>query len=112
MILFSFHGYAKLLQSCLTLCNPTDCHLPGSSVHGILLARIFSGLPVPSSRDLPTPEIEPVDLVVKNLVANAEDIGDTGSISGSGRSLQEGTATHSNILAWIIPQSSLEGYGL
>ena len=21
-------------QSCLTLCNPTDCSLPGSSVHG------------------------------------------------------------------------------
>ena len=27
-------------QSCPTLCNPTDCSLPGSSVHGILQARI------------------------------------------------------------------------
>ena len=26
---------AKLLQSCLTLCNPMDCSLPGSSVHEI-----------------------------------------------------------------------------
>ena len=26
-------------QSCLTLCNPMDCILPGSSVHGILQAR-------------------------------------------------------------------------
>ena len=26
---------AKLLQSCLTLCDPMDCCLPGSSVHGI-----------------------------------------------------------------------------
>ena len=25
---------AKLLQSCPTLCNPMDCSLPGSSVHG------------------------------------------------------------------------------
>ena len=25
---------AKSLQSCLTLCNPTDCSPPGSSVHG------------------------------------------------------------------------------
>ena len=25
---------AKLLQSCLTLCNPMDCSPPGSSVHG------------------------------------------------------------------------------
>ena len=26
--------YAKSLQSCLTLCDPMDCSLPGSSVHG------------------------------------------------------------------------------
>ena len=26
-------------QSCLTLCDPMDCTLPGSSVHGILQAR-------------------------------------------------------------------------
>ena len=30
---------AKLLQSCLTLCDPIDCLLPGSSVPGILQAR-------------------------------------------------------------------------
>ena len=29
----------KVPQSCLTLCNPMNCSLPGSSVHGILLAR-------------------------------------------------------------------------
>ena len=27
-------------QSCLTLCDPMDCSPPGSSVHGILQARI------------------------------------------------------------------------
>ena len=27
---------AKLLQSCLILCDPMDCGPPGSSVHGIL----------------------------------------------------------------------------
>ena len=32
---------------------------PGSSVHGILQARIWSGLPFPSPRDLPDPGIEP-----------------------------------------------------
>ena len=30
---------AKSLQSCLTLCDPTDCSLPGFSIHGILQAR-------------------------------------------------------------------------
>ena len=28
-------------QSCLTLCNPMDCSLPGSSTHGIFQARIL-----------------------------------------------------------------------
>ena len=37
---------------------------------------------------------------VKNPPANA---GDTGSIPGSGRSLEEGMATDSRILAWEIP---------
>ena len=32
---------AESLQACLTLCDPTDCSLPGSSVHGILQARIL-----------------------------------------------------------------------
>ena len=31
----------KLLQSCLTLHNPIDCSLPGSSVHGIFQARVL-----------------------------------------------------------------------
>ena len=31
--------YAKMLQSCLTLCVPMDCSPPGSSVHGISQAR-------------------------------------------------------------------------
>ena len=30
-------------QSCLTLCNPMECSLPGSSVHGILWARVLEG---------------------------------------------------------------------
>ena len=28
-------------QSCPTLCNPMDCSLPGSSVHGIFQARVL-----------------------------------------------------------------------
>ena len=33
--------HAKLLQSCPTLCDPMDSSPPGSSVHGILQARIL-----------------------------------------------------------------------
>ena len=34
-------GRCVLTQSCLTLCNPVDCSPPGSSVHGILQARVL-----------------------------------------------------------------------
>ena len=41
---------AKLLQLCLTLCDLTDCSPPGSSVHGILQARILGWVAVFFSR--------------------------------------------------------------
>ena len=40
---------AMLLQSCLTLCDSMDCSPPGSSVHGILQARILEWVTMPSS---------------------------------------------------------------
>ena len=40
----------KVAQSCPTLCDPTDCSLPGSSVHGILQARMLEWVAIPSSR--------------------------------------------------------------
>ena len=46
---------AKSLQSCPTLCDPVDCSLPGSSVHGILHARILERVAMPSSRRSPQP---------------------------------------------------------
>ena len=50
---------AKLFQLCPTLCNPVDCSPPGSSIRGILWARIQSGLPGPSPKDLVNLGIEP-----------------------------------------------------
>ena len=38
------------MQSCLTLCDPRDCSLPGSSVHGILQARILEWVAISFSR--------------------------------------------------------------
>ena len=42
--------HAKLLQLYLTLCDPMGCSPPGSSVHGILQARILEWVSMPSSR--------------------------------------------------------------
>jgi len=41
---------AKLLQSCLTLCDPVDCSPLGFSVHGILQARTVEWVAVSFSR--------------------------------------------------------------
>ena len=32
---------SEIAQSCLTLCDPMDCSLPGSSIHGIFQARVL-----------------------------------------------------------------------
>ena len=39
---------AKLLQSCLTLCDPIDGSPPGSSIHGILQAILACALSSPA----------------------------------------------------------------
>ena len=39
MVTITLYATAKLLQSCLTLCNPIDSSPPGSSIPGILQAR-------------------------------------------------------------------------
>ena len=48
-----------LAQSCLTLCEPLDCSSPGSSVHGILQARMQEWVAMPSSGGSSRPMIEP-----------------------------------------------------
>ena len=50
-------------QSCPALCNPMDCSLPGSSVHGNLQAIILEWVASPPPGDLPNPGIEPTSLM-------------------------------------------------
>ena len=45
-------------QSPLTLCSPVDCTLPGSSVHGILQARILECVAISFSRGSSDPGIK------------------------------------------------------
>ena len=51
--------HAQSLSSCLTLCDPTDCSLPGSSGHGISQARTLEWVAVSFSGDLPNTGIKP-----------------------------------------------------
>ena len=53
----SSHGFCPglclAIQSHLTLCDPMDCFLPGSSLHGILQAGILEWVAISSSRGSP-----------------------------------------------------------
>ena len=49
-------------------------------------------------------------LVVKKLPADAEDVGDKGSLPGLGRSPGGGNGTHSSVLAWRIPWREEPGW--
>ena len=42
--------WSEFAQSCLTLCDPMDCSPPGSSLHGILQARVLEWIAVSFSR--------------------------------------------------------------
>ena len=46
--------HAKLLPSCPTLCNPVECSPPGSSVHGILQARMLEWVAISFSKNPPS----------------------------------------------------------
>ena len=41
---------SEVTQSCLTLCNPMDCSLPRSSVHGVFQARVLEWVAISFSR--------------------------------------------------------------
>ena len=50
---------SEATQSCPTLCDPMDCRLPGSSVHGIFQARILEWVAISFSRGSSRPGIKP-----------------------------------------------------
>ena len=50
---------SEVAQSCPTLCDPVDCSLPGSSVHGIFQARVLEWVDISFSRGSSQPRIEP-----------------------------------------------------
>ena len=63
--------HAKSLQLCPTLCDPMGCSPQGSSVHGILQARILERVAIPFFRDPPNLGIQPSSLVARALQADS-----------------------------------------
>jgi len=41
---------SEVTQLCLTLCDPTDCRLPGFSIYGIFQARVLEWVAISFSR--------------------------------------------------------------
>ena len=48
--IYELYVLCLVIQLCLTLCDPMNCSLPGSSVHGILQTRILEWVVMPFSR--------------------------------------------------------------
>ena len=78
----------EVTQSCPALCNPMDCRLRGSSVHGILQARILEWTAV-SFSNIPLKMAVFLSLGGSDGKASVYNAGDPGSIPGSGRSAGE-----------------------
>ena len=68
-------GGSLVSESCVTLCNPTDSSLPGSSVHGISQEEYWSGLPFPSPVDLPDPGVKHMSLALSGGFFTTESPG-------------------------------------
>ena len=47
---------SEVTQLCVTPCDPTDCSLPGSSVHGFLQARVLEWVASSFSRESSRPK--------------------------------------------------------
>ena len=44
-------GESEVAQSCLTLSDPMDCSLPGSSIHGIFQAKVLEWVAIAFSKE-------------------------------------------------------------
>ena len=51
--LINLESASEVAQLCPTLCDPMDCSLPGSSIHGIFQARVLAWVAISFSRVSP-----------------------------------------------------------
>ena len=54
-LVYSFKSESEVAQSCPTLCDPRDCSLSGSSIHGIFQARVLEWIAIAFSRESSRP---------------------------------------------------------
>ena len=99
-----FQSESEIAQSCLTLCDLVDCSPPGSSIHGILQARILEWVVISFSRESSRPrdrtQVPRIAGRHFNLWATREDFSIYPLV---GTFLEKAIAPHSSTLAWKIP---------
>ena len=98
---------SEVTQSCLTLCNPMDCCLPGSSIHGIFEARYWRALPIPSLRDLPNPGIEPGSPKLQAEALPSEPQGSPASYPSPSQATQTENHNHRKLINRITWTTAL-----
>ena len=60
--------------ACLTLCDPMDCSLPGSSVHGIFQTRTLEWIAISTPGNLPDPGIKPASVRLLHWQAGSHQL--------------------------------------
>ena len=97
-------------QSCLTLSDPMDCSLPGSSAHGILQARVLEwGATAFSTMHMSLSKLQELVMdkeawcaAVHGVAKSRTRLSDF-TFTFHFHALEKEMATHSSILAWRIP---------
>ena len=91
------------------LCNSMNCSSLGSSVHGILQARILEWVAVPHPRDLSDPEIKPGSLALQADYLPLSHVGSPPGPPGKSQvlSLKSAVSLSSFILKRLFSSSSL-----
>ena len=73
--LCGFSNTSEVVQSCPTLCDPMDCSLPASSIHGIFQARVLEWVAISFSRGLPDPGLKPRSPTLQAAALPSEPLG-------------------------------------
>ena len=100
---------SEVAQSCPTLSKLMDCSLPGSSIHGILQARVLEWVAIAFSPVLYSRSLLITRLYIMGFPCGSAgkestcNVGDWVRSLGWEDLLEKVKATHSSILAWRIP---------
>ena len=107
---------AKALESCLTLCDLINCSPAGSSVHGILQARILEWVAISISRDLPNPGIKPGSPALQADALFSEPAGkpynptDVGNLISGSSAIAKTSLNIRNFMVHILLRPGLENF--